>query len=315
VLLFLSFSQHCSAIEPFFLDWRGNHRIESFFSSQFINWTVPEWMKVSTAFVRQDFYGKRQADLLSLFGNGNLQSLRDISSETVVQFSSNRGVTFRMFDNPFFKRTLFDMGLSPDTAFGCAFNFLFQPNLEMLNRLFFEELKYLQDPFLTKIGIQIRVGDWQLLNPSLQNSAVPENALGGKVGDIECFFRCAEQIERERSPHNRTVWFFISDSMVVRKIAKQRYGAKLITKLDGIIEHVQDGNKNGDLGFAYAAAELWLFGLTDYQVISSTSSFGRVGALRSMQWHSLYTIRNGCRNCGRYEYDSMETITRDFVQI
>ncbi len=47
--------------------------------------------------------------------------------------ASNRGRVFRLFDNPYHRRALFEMGLRPETAFACAFRFLFAPNAKTRN--------------------------------------------------------------------------------------------------------------------------------------------------------------------------------------
>ena len=55
--------------------------------------------------------------------------LRTVHPEQSVIFvASNRGRTYRLFDNPHHRRALASMGLRPETAFGCAFRFLFEPN-------------------------------------------------------------------------------------------------------------------------------------------------------------------------------------------
>ncbi len=61
--------------------------------------------------------------------------LRTVYPDHPVLFTaSNRGRTFRLFDNPYHRRALREMGLRPETAFGCAFRFLFQPNAAVMVR-------------------------------------------------------------------------------------------------------------------------------------------------------------------------------------
>ena len=52
----------------------------------------------------------------------------------VIFLSSNRGRSFRLFDNPHHRRRLRSLGLRPETAFGCAFRFLFAPNAAVMVR-------------------------------------------------------------------------------------------------------------------------------------------------------------------------------------
>lgn len=54
--------------------------------------------------------------------------------QSVIFTTSNRGRTYRLFDNPHHRRALAHMGLRPETAFGCAFRFLFEPNSAVMVR-------------------------------------------------------------------------------------------------------------------------------------------------------------------------------------
>lgn len=61
--------------------------------------------------------------------------LRTVFAEQAVVFTaSNRGRTYRLFDNPYHRRALAEMGLRPETAFGCAFRFLIKPNAAVMVR-------------------------------------------------------------------------------------------------------------------------------------------------------------------------------------
>lgn len=51
-----------------------------------------------------------------------------------------------LFNNPNYRHELFEMGLRPETGFGCAFWFLFEPNLAV-QRMFADELAVLSDQF------------------------------------------------------------------------------------------------------------------------------------------------------------------------
>jgi len=42
--------------------------------------------------------------------------------------------------------------------------------------------------------------------------------------------------------------------------------------------------------FQAAAAEMWLFSLTHYQIVTRTSGFGRIGSFMSGRWHQLYAV-------------------------
>lgn len=88
------------------------------------------------------------------FSHGNLSQLG--ADKQIVLFTLNRGASVRLFDNPFHAQQLRNMGLTPETAFGCAVDFLFAPVPEIMNMIR-PSVEYLKN-YLT-IGIHVRAGD------------------------------------------------------------------------------------------------------------------------------------------------------------
>jgi hypothetical protein len=43
-------------------------------------------------------------------------------------------------------------------------------------------------------------------------------------------------------------------------------------------------------GFQSAAAEMWMLGLTDYQVITTHSGYGRLGSFMSGKYHQVSSV-------------------------
>ena len=157
------------------------------------------------------------------------------------------------------------MGLRPDTMFGCAMRFLLAPRPELQN-LFAPELEVLSDADTLRIGIQIRTDD-----AILNGAAADEKSIDERSN----FFECASDIESVRArPGQRVVWYLVSDSMAVRRQAKERYGDKVMTRLDGLtLKHVGDKGGFEDeterrAAFLSAAGEMWLLSLCDFYVIS-----------------------------------------------
>ena len=66
-----------------------------------------------------------------------------------------RGKSVSLFSNPAHAPTLYGMGLRPETAFGCALNFLFRPHAA-IRQPFERELAMLERPDTLTIGMQIR---------------------------------------------------------------------------------------------------------------------------------------------------------------
>jgi hypothetical protein len=52
-------------------------------------------------------------------------------SKAFVFISTNRGITGKLFDNPYHSKYLYSIGLRPEIMFGCAMNFLFRPKNEV----------------------------------------------------------------------------------------------------------------------------------------------------------------------------------------
>jgi hypothetical protein len=97
----------------------------------------------------------------------------------------------------------------------------------------------------------------------------------------------------------------MSDSLEVRRLAKCRLGAKLVTDIGTSPGHLtchDGGSCDSDSqvqALRLAVGDLLSFSLTDYHVYSQKSGFGRMGAWLSLNWHHQYSIKGGApRKCG-----------------
>jgi hypothetical protein len=68
-------------------------------------------------------------DYPEAFRHGNVTAA-DINKPFIFM-TFNRGVTAKLFNNPYHMNYLYSIGLRPETAFGCAMNFLFRPKAEV----------------------------------------------------------------------------------------------------------------------------------------------------------------------------------------
>jgi hypothetical protein len=66
-----------------------------------------------------------------MFRNNNITETDPL--KPYIFMKTNRGVTGKLFDNPYHSKQLYSMGLRPETIFGCALNFLFRPKNEVRN--------------------------------------------------------------------------------------------------------------------------------------------------------------------------------------
>ena len=227
--------------------------------------------------------------LIEMFKSGNLTNLAH--NKEVVFMITNRGTSVRLFDNPYHANQLKSMGLTPETAFQCAIDFLFYPRPEVMG-LMEHEMQILQEPPVFSIGMHIRIGDHVLHGNDDTNVQAPT---------IANFFDCAQQVEDTFKPHLElnnlsVVWFLLSDSEKLRKHAKKIYGKKLITRLHRKIEHTfghQYTNTKAQAsleGFLEAVAEQWLLGCTDAHVVDLHSGFGMVAAYRRFREDRIFFV-------------------------
>eukprot|EP00611_Tribonema_gayanum_P008408 TRINITY_DN1791_c0_g1_i2.p1 TRINITY_DN1791_c0_g1~~TRINITY_DN1791_c0_g1_i2.p1 ORF type:complete len:222 (-),score=36.46 TRINITY_DN1791_c0_g1_i2:162-827(-) len=207
------------------------------------------------------------------------------------------------------------MGLRPDTAFACAFRFLFQPN-NAVKEAVKQEVGRLSsaDDTVLKIAVQIRMGD-SAFDPN-QDQHHAGKALKAAAG----FADCAKQIAASRSSPktSKVLWYVASDSAFLRTHLLREYGADMIVTSTAKSVHtdcsfIMAGTNCTDDALASAlvsaAGVIWAMSMTDYQVVTQSSGFGRVAAWLSLRWHSMYEVGadGGARKCGPSDYEMLET--------
>lgn len=203
-------------------------------------------------------------------------SLQDVSTlmdqyQTVV-WHADHAMVWAAFDNPFLKDKLEALGLQRDTAFACLFDYLYRPTPPVL-QLFKTELQTLLDPKVLKIGVQIRVGDWQLCDSQLFKPQQYPSL-------FDHYFQCAWDIEKELAqPNQRVVWYTLSDIPELRRGLADRHPSRILVNTDVSVEHVVKTRNATERGFLQAAGELWAFSLTTAHVITRKSGFGKVPAM------------------------------------
>lgn len=219
--------------------------------------------------------------ILHVLRNGSLQDMDpDID---ILKITGNVGVINVLFDNPLYQQQLYRMGLRPETAFGCAVDFLFAPAVAV-RKYFVKEFELMSSSFF-KIGIQIRLGDGYLAGGADTKYAE------ASLSDVRHFFDCAQFLEDSFKQQDQgTIWLLMSDSLKVRTQAKAIFGKQLSTKLDPPGHSKHTSGSQQIQAMIYAAGEHWLFGMADYHVISNLNSFGKSAALRSRKWHSMYQM-------------------------
>ena len=105
--------------------------------------------------------------------------------------------------------------------------------------------------------------------------------------ELEASIAAAGMLDNETdtsSPPRSVKWLLISDNAFLKSWALQQYPEKLIQGSHEAVSYFLEYNLHS------GAIDNWLFGLTDYQVISELSHFGRTAALRSHGNSSVFTV-------------------------
>ncbi len=189
-----------------------------------------------------------------------------------VVWHADHAMVYAAFDNPRLAPRLAELGLQRETAFACMFDFLYRPTPEVLE-LFRPELGVLLDPAVLKVGVQIRVGDWQLCDSYMFK---PQNY----PSLFDHYFECAREIEEElAAPGQRVVYYTLSDIPQLRQGLAERWASRILVNTRVSVEHIVKSRNSSQQGFFQAAGELWAFSLTTAHVITRKSGFGKVPAM------------------------------------
>jgi hypothetical protein len=240
----------------FLYDWGEGELAAPLWSglrSDFIDWRAPSgWENQDQSTLTLDYVAERndEREFLSFFQQQDLLSLWE--DYPMVVFHTDHCHVQASFDNPHLKEALASLGLKRETAFACLFDFLYRPTREAIGAISPQLPMLLSDKYI-KIGIQIRVGDWQLISQH-RYWFHPQNY----AFLFEHYFDCAKQIEievlsrytdprmmmhqrlgyrmryealqhkniskRSIKPLSGIVWYLLADTGSLRQKFGQRYG-------------------------------------------------------------------------------------------
>jgi len=201
-----------------------------------------------------------------------------------------RGFSVPMFWSLAHHARLWDMGLRPDTAFGCAIDYLMRPTRFTLNLVKPDMLGVMTDESIIKIGIQVRTGD-KAITDNITADRFPDKAYDRMV---QPFFDCASQLETDIKRHfgqgTRVVYYLMTDNAGARAKAKLRFSqqpGKLLTFDDTAVEYYQSVTSHG---YQKLVMEHWLLSQAHYHIITHASGLGRTAALMSLRATQIYTM-------------------------
>ncbi len=295
------------------IKWKELGMLEKVYDSPYIDWIWnPDLddptdesliLKIPTTESKEDRF---QWTDLRLWGRDKLQ----------VRWEIGPGQLHKLYENPYHRDYLIqELGLDAYSSFRCFYNYIFRPKLEVM-KLLEVPLKLLgttPERILSSyewdstiagtdvrpifIGIQVRVGDDALGGGEVARCPRTNatEALSNSINSY--YFKCAEQIESDRVLHHQetlkaggskvslsALYYLLSDCQSLRKAAKEHYKGKLITLEASEIAHIEHGAaEDAKLkSLQLAVGEHFLFGLMDYAIITSWSSYGRCAVLRSL---------------------------------
>lgn len=207
----------------------------------------------------------------------------------VILFSGHRGRTFVIFRNRFHRQKLLAMGLRPETTFSCLFHYLFKLHPDACDFSCSEirnSLSLLGKQNVLRIAIQVRMKDSVFANESSVS-----------IDYAAAHFLCAEQITKYLPKSQRWSYVFISNSLRLRQLAKEKFGSSLLTDTTTKPLHTDcevQGNCSRSAvkqALHRAASDLMLLSMADVHVVSARSGFGVLGAMmKPGRLHYIFKI-------------------------
>jgi hypothetical protein len=213
--------------------------------------------------------------------------------------------TIKAFEVHAYQDILKETLLSPENAFGCIFDYIFQPKPEIFLPVYDHFKKFMEDESkenILKIGIHLRAGDVAFHDHSHVNPKLHDN-----------LFQCAIEIQKwamEKGDYTDSLWYVISDNPEFREYALQEYSEYNIyttantTIIHGFHQMIEDRHSPNVTeedrlrtyrGAQQAAAEWWLFGLMDYHIAARTG-YATAAAYRKPYRNNLFFGRNCFEN-------------------
>ena len=190
---------------------------------------------------------------------------------------SNRGMTYRFFENPYHSSTLRSWGLTPENSFGCIMSYLFRIKEDGCDDVCQKIRRDMEDASknaVAVIGIQVRIGDQVM-------SGTDETKLERAEGHL----RCAEDIASQLlvKHQQKSVFYFMSDSISLLNAVKAHYGDRVL--LDNSTRPVHTSSyqtfrtKDHKIRLQqHTTNQVFIFSKADYHVVSTDSGFGMMGA-------------------------------------
>jgi len=340
--------------------------LEEIFEKPNINWNITdeEIEELKKKSYKELDYNKMDANQLftNQFSNEEVKELYDegflytnftsnYEDIDTLMYSIQNGKILRMSENLFHKQQIYDMGIRPDTAFGCAYEYLFKPKPKIINMVknIYDKMGIKRNYYIghdnklpkelirnnkvepIRIGIQIRTGDDTFKGNS---NICSEDSL--KLPKIAQYFECAKELEEDIFKRSSTLkhkdlslsqedktlekrpvyWYLLTDCKILRDLAKKEWPKKVFTVTDQNINHVQLTHDQNTYNFVFA--EHWFFGEMDYHIITKNSSYGRTASLRRKLFNHIFDIEiseEKTKKCGLLSYNSYDNTANNWIEL
>lgn len=284
--------------------WTHQPALETAFDAPFIDWTCPGFSPlddpslsqslIDTATDQDKWKNLVQIDgkgtpMYQLFIESNLTALKENEAD-VFTLLVHRGISFGIFKNKYHSQQLVDLGLNPETAFGCITSYLLRPNRVSFNLVNKELMSLMTNDKIFKIGIQIRSGDHLIKHNTFKISDEAFDRLARP------YFDCAKTLEtsiRESNPYQRDkpiYYYLMTDSLAIREKALKRYPDKIRYYNETEIEFYKTVTETG---LRRTVMEHWLLQQAHFHIITRTSGLGRTAAYASLRKGTVFTLGFG----------------------
>lgn len=213
--------------------------------------------------------------------------------DDILLTASNRGTTYRIFDNPYHQHYLKNvLKLTPQTAFPCLFHLLFQMNKDVCDESCMQVARKLQhagqNPKFIRIAMHVR-------DPDLRH---------GGTNAPEHFYCADSLIEHYKQQGLRVVLVLVTASATLQSHARHKYGDILLLPSGEPkqveVVHDRPGKRRtreeteelDRRGVMDSARDFYILSLTDIQILSPRSGFGVVGSMMALKKkHIMYHLK------------------------
>ncbi|KAI5478721.1 putative glycosyltransferase [Pseudohyphozyma bogoriensis] len=296
-----SFALSLLTDRAFFVSWEFPVPFDLVFDSPHIDWSTPYHVEESNNV--NPFYKDQHLANGPWVANTYNQFIPEIDkthqdlfenkwwNHPWVEYAGNRGMVLRMFRQAYSARSLYLLGLNPDSAYSCLTDYLIRPKLDV-NNFISQYTSFFQLPSIYTISIQIRTGDASMHKADVE--------LENTVEKYQHYFRCADQIASTRARRDqKVVYYLLSDSEHLKADALARYPDKVVVSGLGASHPLEDDGTQKEAfttadGMQDAIAESWIQESADFMIITMRSGFGKIQSFRRGQDGTTISLpRNG----------------------